>query len=106
MGPRLLTLAADVIVTSACVTPAVLASDVWVPCDVSMTSASDVWVQSVRVTNMWGPVNGQHMLGPNWALVGLGWSGLGRADPDTWHAATLPRRSRGLLLGCGLRLWA
>ena len=31
--------------------------------------------------------------------LGSGWAGLGRADPDTWHAVTLPRHGRGLLLG-------
>ena len=83
-----------------------LASNVWVPRDVSMTSPSDMWVQSVCAADMWVPVNGQYWLGPNWALVGSGWAGLGRADPDTWHAATLPRRSRGLLLGCGPQAWS
>ena len=48
---------------------------------------------------MWGQVNGQYGLGPNWALVGSGWAGLGQADPDTWHAVMLPRRGRGPLLG-------
>ena len=28
-----------------------------------------------------------------------GWAGLGRAGPNTWHAVTLPRHGRGLLLG-------
>ena len=71
-----------------------------------MTSASDVLAQSVCPTDMWGQVNGQRRsvngqygLGLNWALMGSGWAGLGRADSDTWHAVTLPRHGRGPLLG-------
>ena len=37
----------------------------------------------------------------NWPVQGWIWAGLGRADPDTWHAVMLPRHGRGLLLGCG-----
>ena len=69
-------------------------------------SPSDVWARSVCATDMWGQVNGQYGLGPNWALVGLGWACLGRAGPDTWRAVALPRRSRGLLLGCGPQAWS
>ena len=38
--------------------------------------------------------------------MGSGWAGLGWADPDTWHAMALPRRGRGLLLGCGPQAWS
>ena len=31
--------------------------------------------------------------------MGSGWAGLGRADPDTWHAVMLPCCGRGPLLG-------
>ena len=74
--------------------------------DITVMSASDMWVQSVRATDMWGQVNGQHGPGLKRALVGSGWAGLGRADPDTWQAVTQPRHNLGPPLGYGLRLWA
>jgi len=40
-------------------------------------------------------------LGLDRARVG---AGLGRTNPDTWHAVVQPRHVHGLLLGCGLRL--
>ena len=71
----------------------------WVPRDVIMTSASDVWVQGVRVTDMWGQVNGQYGLGLNRAGWAPGRAGLGRARPDTWQAVAQPRHGHGPLLG-------
>ena len=50
----------------------------WVPCDISMTSAPDVWVQSVRVTDMWGQVNGQYGRVSNGLRIGPVWAGPGR----------------------------
>jgi len=83
----------------------------WVPRDVIMTSASDVWVQSVCATDRWvrsmvnvdrSTVNtGRVHTGPG---QGSGWAGLGRTELDTWHAVVLPRFVHGLLLGCGPRL--
>ena len=82
-----------------------LASDVWVPRDVCVTSPSDMWGQSVYATNMWGQVNSQHGLGLKRAPAGFG---LGRAGPDTWQAVALPRHGRGPLLGFvhSSRAWA
>ena len=79
-------------------------------CGSRVTSASDVWVQSVYATDRWvrSTVNGDRstvntgrvQTGPG---QGSGWAGLGRTDPDTWHAVVQPRHVHGLLLGCGLR---
>ena len=50
----------------------------WVPCDVSMTSAPVVWAQNVRVTDMWArsTVN----TAGSQTGFGLGRSGPGRAE--------------------------
>ena len=55
----------------------------WGLCDVSMMSAPIVWVQNVRVTDMWGQVNIDqstvNMAGSQTGF-GLGRSGPGRAE--------------------------
>ena len=61
-----------------------------------MTSPSDVWVQSVCATDMWGQVYGQYGLGPNWALVGSGWAGLGRTCGKLWRCHVMAVGSTGL----------
>ena len=45
-----------------------------------MTSASDMWVQSVRATDMWGQVSGQRSIRAG-SELGSGGLGLGRFRP-------------------------
>ena len=72
-----------------------LASDVRVPCDVSMTSASDMWVQSVRATDM--TCGARSMVNIDQSTVNMDWVSNG-----LWRASGWARsgRTRGKLWRC------